>query len=84
MSDPMLEKRLLKIKRDLEDVRTRKAQAEGRKQSALERLQKEHGCSNVKEAEKKAATLRKEIDNGNTVLTGMLKKLEEDYAWPQD
>ena len=76
-----IEQRLLKLKQALEDARTRKAQAEGRLQSALESLSRDHGCESVAQAEKKLARLEKEIKTERDRLEKMLQELEEAPEW---
>ena len=76
-----IEQRLLKLKQTLDDARTKKAQAEGRLQSALEFLAKDHGCESVAHAEKKLALLEKEIQAGREGLETLLRKLEVAPEW---
>jgi hypothetical protein len=54
---------LLKLKKDIDEAKIKKAQLEGKLQTFEEQLKKEYNCSNIDEAEKIVKELETEINN---------------------
>ena len=79
MSDDKLIERLTAIKGKIERAKREQAQAEGRLESLLAQMKKEHGCATVVDADRKLKKLRAEEEKLATEITTGVEKLEEDY-----
>lgn len=74
-------RQLLDMKEQIEKAKTNKAQTEGRIQVLMERLDKEHGCETIAEAERAVDKLDKELIKMERQLTVAATELEGAYDW---
>lgn len=74
-------KRLLGIKKQIDEAKIEKAQIEGALDQNMKRLKEEFGVSTLKKAKEKLETLKGEQEKLQTKLDKQMKKLEDDYEW---
>jgi len=74
----LLEKRLLKIKGEIEEAKERRSRAKGKLEAALERLRGEFSCQNEEEAQTKIDRLEDELQANRKKLQLLVEKLEKD------
>lgn len=76
-------KKIEKIKKDMEEIETKKTFLKGQLQVLEDDLKNKHGLSSIEETEKFLKTLEMDIDNEEKVIIQMLIELEESYVWNQ-
>ena len=74
-------KRLLQIKKQIDDSKIEKAQIEGAIDQNLKRLKDEFGVSTLERAKKKLDKLAEEEKELQKKLDKAVDKLEESYEW---
>jgi len=72
-----LEKRLLKLKDELEEKSKKKDKLEGRKEALYEQLKADYGCSTLKAAEAKLKKLETKHKRTLNTIEKELEELEE-------
>ena len=72
---------LASVKTKLEDAKQKKAQLEGQEQQLMSQLQKEFGCKTVAAAEKKLASLERDIVNSEAGIAAGLSEIKEELGW---
>lgn len=73
------EKQLMSLKQEITDAKQEKSRLEGRLQQLAEQLQKEYGCKNLPEAEKKLKEMDVQITKLSTTIQEQSRELEEKY-----
>lgn len=76
-------KKIEKIKKDMEEIETKKTFLKGQLQVLEDDLKNKHGLSSIEETEKFLKTLEMDIDNEEKLIIQMLIELEESYVWNQ-
>ena len=74
-------KRLLSIKKQIDDAKIEKAQIEGAIAQNMKRLKEDFGVSTLERAKKKLDKLAEEEQELQTKLDTAIDKLEEEYDW---
>lgn len=74
-----LERQLLDLKKQIEEAKIRKAEAEGAIKVQRQQLADEHGCKTVKAALKKLDEMDVQIEELNQQIVEGMAKLEKDY-----
>jgi len=72
-----IEQDLLNLKKKIDDNKRAMAQAEGKLEGYMARLEKEFGFSTVEEADAALTKLQKEIDRDGAKITKKIEELEE-------
>lgn len=75
----MTEKELLELKEDIDSAKNEISKLEGRKQTLLEQLKKEWGCSTVKSAKLMLDKKKNKLEALETKITEMTTELENKY-----
>lgn len=76
-----IEDKLLKMKKQVEEARTRHDQAQGALNQLHEQLKREFKVDSVQEAEKLLTKLEIEKEQLDEDIEDIIKKLEADYDW---
>lgn len=71
---------LLNIKKNLDELKTERAQVEGRIQEGMRRLEASFNVTTIEEAETLAAKLQKQMDELDTELESRLEELKKRIA----
>jgi len=79
--DEVLERRLLRMKNEIEELRTARDQAQGRLDASMDRLKNDFGCSSVEEAEKQLEKKEKQLVKERATLEKMVTELEGKFGW---
>lgn len=69
------------LRQKIEGAKIKKSRAEGSLSESMNRLLKEFGCKSLEEAEKKLATIQKEIDADEKKLAEMMVEIEGAVEW---
>ena len=80
MSEPLELDEYLALKRQLESLRTKRDQAQGRLQQVKKSLQKDFNVTSLAEARKQLAALDKQLDKDAKQLQGIVDDLVERFA----
>lgn len=80
MTPQQITNKLLRLKQDIDEAKTEKAQMEGRLQSLTDDLKK-HGCKTTKQAQTKIKSLQKELASKEENLTQGFEELQEKYEF---
>ena len=70
-----------KLKKDIEEAKSKRSRIEGVLEQDMKRLKDEYKCNSIEEAEKKLDELNKEIDEGEIALYDLMKQIEELAQW---
>lgn len=73
-------KELDRIRKAIQDSKTKKAQLEGRKQEQMNRI-KEFGVKSVEEGNTKLQKMVKDLSRLETDIQNKFKSLKESYEW---
>jgi len=68
---------LLKLKKEIDESKLKKAQIEGKFQTLEEQLKKEYNCNTIEEAEKLIQEIQLEIANKTQEFEKGIKEIEE-------
>ncbi len=68
---------LLKLKKDIEDAKIKKAQLEGKLQTFEEQLKKEFQCDNIEQAENIIAALNAEINQNESDFEKQIEEIKD-------
>lgn len=71
---------LLDLKKQIDESRSKLSELKGKKQALMESLER-YGCKTLKEAKKKLAQLKTEIENLEEKRKDRVTKLEDDYEF---
>lgn len=72
--------KLIHLQQDLQDIREKRARAEGALEQDMKKLKEDFGCSSLKEAEKKLTALTASAQEEEAKLDEMLADFEKEYA----
>ncbi len=75
----MNEKKLLKLKQDIEDKKASFSELKGKKSATLENLKKRWNCKSLEEAEVKVHELKNSIDDLKDKRETGIQKLQKEY-----
>ena len=75
------EQELLDLKKKIEQAKQEKSKEEGRLESLMERLKKEHGVDNLLQATKKVESLDGEIKTLEEDFEKEYQNLKGNYEW---
>jgi predicted nucleic acid-binding Zn-ribbon protein len=78
MNDRAIDK-LIKLKRDIEQAKLDKANAEGALQQCLDRLRIDFGCKTIEQAQKKLNGMKERQKELETEIEEALQELEDTY-----
>ena len=78
---PDKEQELLDLKEQIERAKQEKSKEEGRLESLMERLKKEHDIDDLDTATKKVEELDKDIEELEKKFEDGFTKLKEDFEW---
>ncbi len=80
-NDSNLVDNLLKIKKRIDEAKTKKANLEGKIDSLLDDLKAEFDCTSFDEALKKLDSLREELEKQEQTLNQEIAKLQNEFDW---
>ncbi len=80
MTIPNEAERVAKLIRLRDDARREADESAGALKQVMDRLQREHGCASLEEADNMINTLSKEISKDEKELEALLKDLEKQYG----
>jgi predicted nucleic acid-binding Zn-ribbon protein len=73
------EQDLLRLKREVEEAKTKVAELTGQKNSLMKRLSDEWKCTTIEQAEKKLDSIDREIEQLKSKKEELVNKLEQEY-----
>jgi DNA uptake protein ComE-like DNA-binding protein len=76
----MTEQQLVSLKKQVDEAKSTVSGYKGHKQALMKQLKDDWGCITVEAAEKKLATMTKEINQLSTQIEEGITKLEEEYS----
>ena len=74
-------KRLMEMKKNIEDKKVKKSRYEGKLETLQEQLKKDFGCASVEEAQDKLDEMEKDLKIKRQQLSDGMEKLEGAYEW---
>lgn len=77
----MTEQQLVDLKRKIDSYKQKQSELKGKKKALLENLLTTFGCKTVEDAEKKAASLQKQVDQLEEEKEKGIKEIEENYEF---
>jgi len=75
----MDEKRLLELKKSIDEAKTKSAELEGTRKHLMKELKDDWECSSLEEAEEKVKTMEEKIQKLNQTISDGVQELEEKY-----
>ena len=75
----MTEQQLVDLKKKIDSFKQKQSELKGKKKALLENLQNTFGCKTVEDAEKKAATMQKQLDKLQDEKEKGIREIEENY-----
>lgn len=75
----MNESQLLELKKKVDAAKTEVSQLQGHQTALMNQLKTDWNCKTVEEAEKKIATMKKEIEKLDESIATGIEELEEKY-----
>ncbi len=73
------EKKLLELKREIEEAKSKLSELKGRKEYLLQELYEKWGCKSLDEAQSKIEELEAEIESLEKVIENEIEELENEY-----
>ncbi len=77
----MTEKKLLDIKKDIEEAKEELLKSKGKRQAIMDSLDKDFGCKTIEQAKKKYNKTKKEIKDLEVRKQAKIEQLEEEYEF---
>lgn len=78
------EDRLMEMKRRIEELKTKKAQAEGAIKQISRELKDDFGCRDLKDAKAKLESMKAELEETERKIEKQIEKLDKDYEWEEE
>ena len=75
------QEQILQLKKQIEESKASSSELKGRMQALLEKLEKDWGCSTIKQAEKKLGEVNQEIASLEKEKVQKIKELEEKFEF---
>jgi hypothetical protein len=75
----MTEQELLKLKKQVDEAKTKVSELNGHKTALLKQLKDDWKCNSIEDAEKKLKLMNKEIDNISQQIETGIEELETKY-----
>jgi len=69
--------KIRKIKRAIDESKTKRAELEGRRKQLMERLKNDFGCESLEDANRRIETLSAEVEEMQAKLDDSMAKLDE-------